>query len=374
MLDRATRLCAISPTMATRSPLNSSLRSLSVNRSRSAWVGCSCQPSPPLMTEDLTPLAKVSAAPAAGWRSTMMSACIASMLRAVSSKVSPFTTLLEDGEKLITSALSRLAASSKDVRVLVLGSKNRFTTVFPRRAGTFLISYAVSCLKKTTVSRISLISSGDSDARLTRSFCLRLTVRLRLLVKNHDPVLFTFFFQQYAHDFFARRGDILPDVGGFDRQLSMPAVYQHGQLDLRRPAQIYESVHGRTDRAAGKQHIVHQHHLQVRDLEGYRGLPQNWLVFPDREIVTIERNVQFADRDLGTLDLLNPPCEPVRQMHAAGSDADQRHFLSPPVPLQDLMGDPGQFSPHLALIHDELFLLMLFLFPDNHRRPLIVIR
>ena len=132
------------------------------------------------MTEDLTPLAKVSAAPAAGWRSTMMSACIASMLRAVSSKVSPFTTLLEDGEKLITSALSRLAASSKDVRVLVLGSKNRFTTVFPRRAGTFLISRPVTSLNESAVSRINAISSGDSDARLTRSFCLRLTVRLRV--------------------------------------------------------------------------------------------------------------------------------------------------------------------------------------------------
>ena len=38
----------------------------------------------------------------------------------------------------MTSALSRLAANSNDVLVLVLGSKKRLTTVLPRNAGTFL--------------------------------------------------------------------------------------------------------------------------------------------------------------------------------------------------------------------------------------------
>ena len=78
----------------------------------------------------------------------MMSACIDSMFLAVSSKVSPFTMLLVDGEKFMTSALNRFAASSKEVRVRVLGSKNRLTTVFPRKAGTFLISRAADFLKR----------------------------------------------------------------------------------------------------------------------------------------------------------------------------------------------------------------------------------
>ena len=40
---------------------------------------------------------------------------------------------------LSVSALSRFSAISNDVRVRVLGSKNRLTTVLPRSAGTFLI-------------------------------------------------------------------------------------------------------------------------------------------------------------------------------------------------------------------------------------------
>src|SRR5512138_3800484 len=67
-----------------------------------------------------------------------MSGDIASRLRAVSTSVSPFTTLDVPIATLRVSALRRFSAISNDVRVRVLGSKNRFTTVFPRSAGTFL--------------------------------------------------------------------------------------------------------------------------------------------------------------------------------------------------------------------------------------------
>ena len=150
-----------------------------------------------------TPRARVSAAPADECRRTMMSACIASILRAVSSSVSPLTTLLEEGEKLITSALNRLAANSNEVRVLVLGSKKRFTTVRPRNAGTFLISRPVTSLNESAVSRINVISSADSEAKLSRSFRFRLIApspvhALRITTRSSSPVLF----QQYLNVFF----------------------------------------------------------------------------------------------------------------------------------------------------------------------------
>src|SRR5207249_7199835 len=69
-----------------------------------------------------------------------MSACNASRLRAVSLSVSPFVRLEVVAEILITSALRRNAASSKEVRVRVLGSTKKLTSVLPRNAGTFLIS------------------------------------------------------------------------------------------------------------------------------------------------------------------------------------------------------------------------------------------
>ena len=67
-----------------------------------------------------------------------MSTPIASMLRAVSSSVSPL--LVEDifSTKSTVSADSRCAANSKLMRVRVLSSKNISTTTRPRSAGTFL--------------------------------------------------------------------------------------------------------------------------------------------------------------------------------------------------------------------------------------------
>ena len=54
MFERATRLWVMSPQMATKSPSSRPLRRLMVRASRSAWVGCSWLPSPPLMTAQLT--------------------------------------------------------------------------------------------------------------------------------------------------------------------------------------------------------------------------------------------------------------------------------------------------------------------------------
>src|SRR5215467_728930 len=70
---------------------------------------------------------------------------------------------------LITSALSRNAASSNEVRVRVLGSTKKFTKVFPRRAGTFLISRVPTCLNASVVSRMKVISSAESSLNPSRS-------------------------------------------------------------------------------------------------------------------------------------------------------------------------------------------------------------
>src|SRR6266550_603406 len=98
-----------------------------------------------------------------------MSACSASRLRAVSLSVSPFVRLDVVAEMLMTSALNRNAASSNDVRVRVLGSTKKFTSVFPRSAGTFLISRVPTCLNASAVSRTKLISSTDNSRSPSKS-------------------------------------------------------------------------------------------------------------------------------------------------------------------------------------------------------------
>src|SRR5439155_10021990 len=88
---------------------------------------------------------------------------------AVSFRVSPLLKLEVAAEILITSALNRTAASSKEVRVRVLGSTKKFTSVFPRSAGTFLISRVPTCLKASAVSRTRLISSADNSRNPSKS-------------------------------------------------------------------------------------------------------------------------------------------------------------------------------------------------------------
>ena len=91
----------------------------------------------------------------------MMSAFKASKFRAVSLSVSPFFRELASAEKLITSALRRSAANSKLMRVRVLGSTNKFTTVLPRSAGTFLMERCPTALNSRAVSSKWMISSAE---------------------------------------------------------------------------------------------------------------------------------------------------------------------------------------------------------------------
>ena len=80
-------------------------------------------------------------APDEACRITIMSGSIASRLRTVSISDSPLVTLDVAVAMLSVSALRRFSATSNEVRVRVLGSKNRFTTVRPR-SGRHLLDRA----------------------------------------------------------------------------------------------------------------------------------------------------------------------------------------------------------------------------------------
>ena len=67
-------------------------------------------------------------------------------------------TLEPFAEKLITSADNRFAALSKEIRVLVESSKKRFTTVRPRKVGSFFIGPSEIFANSFAVSRISIAS------------------------------------------------------------------------------------------------------------------------------------------------------------------------------------------------------------------------
>src|SRR3954469_17768697 len=133
MFERATRLCAMSPTMATVLPSRVPQRSRRVSASSRPCVGCSWAPSPAWITLALTARATSRGAPAAGCLRTSASAPMASRLRTVSSSDSPLATLEASFWKLSTSAPSALAATSNELRVRVLFSKKSGITLRPRK-------------------------------------------------------------------------------------------------------------------------------------------------------------------------------------------------------------------------------------------------
>ena len=172
--ERSTRLCSRSPTIATFRPASRPLCSRMVKASSSACVGCSCMPSPALMIADRQVRASRCGAPDEPWRMTIMSGDIASRFWTVSRSDSPLVTLDVAVAMLSVSALSRFSAISNDVRVRVLGSKNRLTTVRPRSVGTFLTARPPISFIASAVSRISVISSEARPAIPSR--CLDFSV------------------------------------------------------------------------------------------------------------------------------------------------------------------------------------------------------
>jgi hypothetical protein len=118
-----------------------------------------------------------------------MSGDIASRFRTVSISDSPFVTLEVAVAILSVSALRRFSAISNDVRVRVLGSKNRFTTVRPRSVGTFLIARPPISFMASAVSRISVISSASSPAipSRCRDFSVTAAIGVSALVVMLPP-------------------------------------------------------------------------------------------------------------------------------------------------------------------------------------------
>ena len=140
-------------------------------QSSSACVGCSCVPSPALMTAAaMLPGDAARPRPTRGGAPRSRRACIASRLRAVSSSVSPLVVdELEPRDVDRRRRDSRLAASSNEVRVRVEGSKNRLMTVLPAQR-RHLLDRAGSAISRNRSprSRTITISAAESGSMPSR--------------------------------------------------------------------------------------------------------------------------------------------------------------------------------------------------------------
>ena len=158
---RATRLLAMSPTMAMVAPWNPPSARRMVRQSSKPWVGCSCRPSPALMTAQRTCWANCAGPPERSVRTTMASTPSASTLSAVSRKVSPLLALDPDPCSARLRAPMRAAAASKLRRVRVESSKKRLATSLPARDAGAAASPRAAGMNDSARSR-SAVSAGAS--------------------------------------------------------------------------------------------------------------------------------------------------------------------------------------------------------------------
>ncbi len=165
----------------------------------------------------------------------------------------------------MTSAESRLAAASKEIRVRVESSKNRLTTVRPRSAGSFLIGRSASERSSSAVLRISSASSRVRSAALSRWRFTRYTscddavlARAGSDARDRHRVGGVELREPHLDRLDQRGREVLADEVRADRQLAVAAVDEHREPDRLRAAEVVHRVERGPDRAAGEQHVVDQ--------------------------------------------------------------------------------------------------------------------
>ena len=293
--ERATRLCRMSPTIAT---VRSSRRldvSRMVSRSSSAWVGCSCAPSPALMTgqsmrcgqEVRRARGVVADDQAVGAHGGDVARRIEQRLalgaaagRRSDADVVGAQALGGDLERrararagLVEEADDRLAAQRRHLLDVALGD--------------LLEGVGGVDQEEDLVARQSL------EAQQVLVGECHLSPPLR---DEHDFVAPVPLREPYLNRFADRRGQILADVVGANRQLPMSAVDQHGELHAARPAEVHQRVERGAHRAPGVEHVVDQHDLAVVERKADVGALHLRLLRRARQIVAVERDVDDAAR------------------------------------------------------------------------------
>src|SRR5262245_9123806 len=213
--------------------------------------------------------------------------------------------------------------------------------VFPRSAGTFLMSRSEISLNDAAVSRMAMISSPGTPSSPSRCRCVNAMVPPSAL--DDDLVHAVRFREVHRDTLAAGGGEVLADVVGTNRELAVAAVDQDGELDRLRAPEVDQCVHRGACGAAGEEHVVDEEDAAALDGEGDVGSLHAGRLQAAVEVVAIERNVDDPERDPRTaLDLLQRATQPLPEVHAARADADQGQVLGVTVALDHLVRDPRE--------------------------------
>jgi hypothetical protein len=180
------------------------------------------------------------------------------------------------------------------------------------------------------------------------------------LLGDEDAVDLVHLDELDLHALVAGGWQVLADVVGADRKLSVAAVGEDGELDALRAAVAEERLDRGPDRAAGVEDVVDEHARHPLEREVERGRADERLGVPGRlaradvDVVAVKRDVELAERDLGSAQLGDPAAEPLRDRDAARVDPDQGDPLEVGVALDDLVRDPRERALDRLGIEDSL--------------------
>src|ERR671925_2362319 len=313
-------------------------------------------------------------APIWGWRTTITSGSYAPSVSAVSLSDSPLSTAEPADLTDMTSADRRFAASSKDDDVRVDDSKKRLTTVRPRSVGSFFISRSSERAKLRAVpSRRSMSSrersatdsrcrrsaeaGGSRSSRMTRMSPI---VGLLFWAGDEQDAVDLVDLDELDLDPLAARGrQVLADVVGTDRKLTVAAVGEAGELHASWAAVVEQRVDRGADRPARVEDVVHEHARHPLEREVEPGGADDRLRLLRRlaaahlNVIAVEGDVDRAGGDFLAAELVDQPAEALRDRDAARVDADQRHPVEVRVRLDDLVRDAGERPGDRRLVQQD---------------------
>ena len=141
---------------------------------------------------------------------------------------------------------------------------------------------------------------------------------------------------------------------GLNRQLPVATIQKDRQSNGPWTTNVGEAVEGGPDGSAGEEHVVDQDDELVIDGEGDFGLPHERLRSDLGQIVSVEGDVESADRNRRTFDVLDLLREPSGQRDATSPDPDEHQIVCALGLLDDLGGHPDDGTFDLGRIHDAV--------------------
>src|SRR5205807_862451 len=105
-----------------------------------------------------------------------------------------------------------------------------------------------------------------------------------------------------------------------DRDLAVPAINQHTKLHSPWAPVRKERIQRSSRRAPGVKDVVHQHNILVFDLEPDLLFLHYGLGSERGQVITIESDVQGADRNFGILNASDDLAQPLRDWNPAAPD------------------------------------------------------